>query len=500
MTVSDPTRYCRVSATESRVLIDGEEYFRAFYRACQSAEDRILIAGWQLDPEVLLLRGDDAEAAEYPVTLWPLLNALCEAKPDLQVYVLAWDYSLVFALERTWLSMLQARLVAHERLHFHWRSHPDPLGSCHEKLVVVDGCVAFCGGIDLGVARWDTRSHEPENPLRDTEWGSPRTPFHDVQGAVRGAIVQRIEEIFWSAWPGQTPEKRPANDSIDSSRFESLCGEDAAGFDSCEVSVSRTLPPVGSDPGVCETLAMYERLISAARELIYLETQYVTSGAIARALIGRMASNAMPKLQVILVMPDGAESPKERFALGAQQARVLSEVAAQSRQFGHRFRCVNSSSRTSKGKQVVTYLHSKLMIVDDEVLTIGSANLTNRSMGLDTELNLTWNSERSDAIGESIARLRASLLAEHAGRDNAEPFLERTGLIDVVDQECHSGDGRLSEYEPPEVSSSEPLAAALFDPDTPLGDKAWEDLLGFDEESTLKLSWESLKRSLLAEK
>jgi uncharacterized membrane protein YdjX (TVP38/TMEM64 family) len=60
-------------------------------------------------------------------------------------------------------------------------------------------------------------------------------------------------------------------------------------------------------------------------------------------------------------------------------------------------------------------VHSKLMIVDDEWLRIGSANLSNRSMGVDTECDLVVEARGDARVRAAVQGLRDRLLAEHLG-------------------------------------------------------------------------------------
>ena len=62
-------------------------------------------------------------------------------------------------------------------------------------------------------------------------------------------------------------------------------------------------------------------------------------------------------------------------------------------------------------------MHAKLTIVDDRVLRIGSANLNNRSMGLDSECDVFIDADRegNGHAAQTITKLRHSLLAEHLG-------------------------------------------------------------------------------------
>src|SRR5690606_27407818 len=112
--------------------------------------------------------------------------------------------------------------------------------------------------------------------------------------------------------------------------------------------------------------------------------------ALAEALYYRLSEASRSKLQIVLVMSDGADSPKEDFVLGNRQRSIRRFVADVARHFGHEFRLLMSSESSSDAPCPATFIHSKLVIVDDEFLTIGSANFTNRSMRVDREINVAW--------------------------------------------------------------------------------------------------------------
>ena len=100
------------------LLVDAAAYFREFYRAALRARRSILLSGWQFDSKVALLRGAEADAATAPVTLLAFLNWLCEQKPELRIWILAWDFHLIFAAEREWMQRLAFHWMTNERLHF----------------------------------------------------------------------------------------------------------------------------------------------------------------------------------------------------------------------------------------------------------------------------------------------------------------------------------------------------------------------------------------------
>jgi phosphatidylserine/phosphatidylglycerophosphate/cardiolipin synthase-like enzyme len=256
-----------------------------------------------------------------------------------------------------------------------------------------------------------------------------------------------------------------------------------------QVAVSRTEWPV-EGAVISEILALFERAILAAERLIYIETQYFTSRALAEALYYRLADTARPKLQIVLVMPDGADSPKEDFVLGNRQRAIRRFIADVSRHFGHEFRLLMSSEASDADPCPATFIHSKLMIVDDEFVTIGSANFTNRSMRIDREINVAWQTqleapEDVPPLAADIAALRASLLAEHAGVGDERRFLDIDGLVGRIDAACGEGGCKLRCQALPAPEDDDPLLIAIFDPSGPIDwdsiDESMEEAFQFDE-------------------
>ena len=76
-----------------------------------------------------------------------------------------------------------------------------PLGSAqHQKIVVIDGAVAFSGGLDLTIRRWDNSEHAAGNPHRLDPDGKPYPPFHDVQCMVDGEAAAALLELVENRW------------------------------------------------------------------------------------------------------------------------------------------------------------------------------------------------------------------------------------------------------------------------------------------------------------
>lgn len=457
--------YRRAEVEQSAVLVDARSYYRAFYQAALRAERYVVIAGWQFDSEVALLRGPDAENAPLPVKFLPFLSSLCARRPELQIYLLAWDFSLVYALEREWMQRLRFAVGVPDGIHFRFDTHPLPRGSHHQKFVVVDGQVAFVGGMDICDSRWDDRRHSPCDPLRVDVAGDPCRANHEVQAAVIGAAALDIAELFRTRWQTACGEELvlPAPPDAKASRFD--LSEIAAGevlpIGAREVFISRTSIEQGGTP-VCEIRTAYTDALRSAERFIYAETQYFTSRSITAAVLERLRDGTRPKLSIAVVLPRGADSTKERFALGEAQDAVLGAIEETALAEGHdlAFFCSVADDDTA------TFIHSKVLIIDDAFLTIGSANLTERSMGADSELALVWRSNGDAALAADIARIRASLLAEHAGRDPAE--LSRfDNVMDGIRTWIAEGKTRLRvcHYEP---VAANPLKTAIFDPGGPL--------------------------------
>jgi len=135
-------------------------------------------------------------------------------------------------------------------------------------------------------------------------------------------------------------------------------------------------------------------------------------------------------------------------------------------------------------------VHSKVFAIDDEVFSVGSANLSSRSMALDTECNLTIEARGSERVRAAIAQLRNRLLAEHLDTSPAAVAAElqrRDSLHQAVAALRHS-ERTLDVFEPtvaPELDALIP-DQALFDPEKPIApDKLVAQFVPRDERKPL---------------
>lgn len=461
------TAFVAADTAQSGVLIDAESYYRTLYRACECAERYVLISGWQFETGFKLLRGEDERNATRPVKFLDFLNALCDERPELQIFLLAWKYSFVYSHDRE--PEQKAKFTAkNSRIAFEWDAHPALEGSHHQKFVVVDGALAFLGGIDLCDARWDDCQHRAENTERVNVTGDPCKPYHDVQACFTGPLVQSVSEIFCERW-GRATDRHLELPPASTRRFDlgALSGDTLEPIRARHTALSRTQLDSRAESGpITEIRSLFAAAIASAEKLIYAETQYFTSRTVARLLIERLRDESRSKLEIVIVLPHGADTAMEKLALGEAEDGVLSDVLSVARATGHEMRLLYPASRTATGSEMATFIHSKILIVDDRLLMVGSPNWTERSVALDTELALSW--ECTEAAGESacVRRIRCRLLSEHSGVDAAE-FERISGLCAKLTAFIDSGRTRLRRREVGGSSMLGVVLGELFDPAAP---------------------------------
>ena len=194
------TVWKKCEASRVAVLNDAAAYFGALRDALLLAERQVHIIGWDIHSETPLVGPSGRVDDGLPVALGPFLTGLLEAKPDLRINILIWDFAALYAVEREWNSADKFMAAGNGRIRFCLDSSL-PLGSSqHQKIVVIDNAVAFSGGLDLTIRRWDTSEHLADHPLRRDPEGKPYPPFHDVQCMVEGEAAAALGEIAAARW------------------------------------------------------------------------------------------------------------------------------------------------------------------------------------------------------------------------------------------------------------------------------------------------------------
>ncbi|MBA3464026.1 MAG: phospholipase [Deltaproteobacteria bacterium] len=461
-----------IDAPTGGLLIDGHDFYRAVYEACCKAKRTIYMAGWQFASEVELVRGDEAANCSHPTKFLPFLRSLCERNPDLDIYLLPWDSSPVFTLEREPLQRLKFWRLGHKRIH--WRmdnAHP-PGASHHQKLICVDRAVAFVGGMDLCTSRWDDRDHAANKPQRCTK-GKQDQPYHDIQAYVMGNGVDILRGWFAQRWERATGKKLEVPDAPTGG----IAIEPTIPIAAPHVGLSRTLPPLEDPPcePVTELLQLHLRAIGAAKRVIYIENQYLSSDELCRAIEARLASDG-PKLEIVMVFPERSAGKKEQISIGVYQQAIFKRITEACAHYGHKLGVYFHAVPGDEG-DVPVFIHAKVMAVDDRFLLCSSANTTNRSMTFDTELGIAWESLEENP---TIRRARIEMIGEHCGvwGEEAEALVGPiAGLVDRLDAFAREKRGALRIHCRNADEAPGPIMSRILPPDSPFDPDSIEDTM-----------------------
>lgn len=391
------------------MLIDAAAYFGAVRRAMIQAQRSIVVAGWDIHSQTRLV-GSSGEADDgYPVLLAEFLAALVEERPKLEICLLLWDFSVLYAAERDPFPTLTLRWNTPNRVRL-CLDNCVPIGSSqHQKLVVIDDAIAFSGGIDMTIRRWDSGEHMLDDPGRVDPAGRPYRPFHDVQMMVDGKAARALGELVRARWESAACETLPSVVSDNDPWPENVEPD----FSDIEIGIARTQPRYEDQPQRREVEELFFDCIDGAERSIYIENQFLTAPRIAERLARRLREQ--PELEVLIVTLDSHDSWLEAHSMLAGRIRftqTLHGAAADRVLWVH--------PQVGNGERsIATMVHSKVMIVDDRVLRIGSANLNNRSMGTDTECDLVIVAHNDDE-GCRIETVRNRLLGDHCGATTEE--------------------------------------------------------------------------------
>jgi phospholipase D1/2 len=444
----EPGRNCwRIErADRAALVVDAADYFRLAREAMLKARSQILLMGWDLDTRIELIA--EEEDGEAPIHLGPFIAWLVKQRPELCIHILAWDGEVYSLLGRgtTLLRMARWRLF-NDRIDFNLDSNHPREASHHHKLLVVDDSFAFCGGIDMTGSRWDTREHRDDDPRRrrpTTHRSYP--PWHDAAMAIDGAAARGLGDLCRLRWKIACDEQLDCAEGACDAWPEGLEPD----FRDVDIAIARTRGKEGEHEEVREIEALFADMIGCARRYVYVENQYFASRVIAEAIARRLAEPDPPEF--VLVNPRTGEGWLDETVMGAARAELVRKLGE--RDHRQRFRIYYPV--TERGEDI--YVHAKIMIVDDLLLRVGSANMNNRSMGLDSECDVLIDAGTEANRGHriEIAALRNDLMAEHLGvapADVARAFEETGSLIAAVEQ--LRGEGRsLRPYRPPEFNAA----------------------------------------------
>lgn len=445
------------TASRLSVIVDADDYFRAARAAMLKAERQILLIGWDFDARIRLVYDEEDEG---PTEVGDFLTWLVSRKPGLKIHILRWDTGALKTLIRPLTLFRLVRWWWNKSIQLRLDRHHPPAGSHHQKIVVVDDCIAFCGGIDMTRDRWDTREHLDDQPNRLEPDGTPYGPWHDATTAFAGPAAAAMGTLCRDRWErsggGRLPDVPDTND----------CWPDhlQPTFTGVPLAIARSQPDWAGDEPIREIEHLYLSLIARATRWIYAESQYFASRRVAEAIARRLAEPEGPEF--VIVNPLEAEGWLEPIAMDSARARLFE--ALHERDPHGRLRIYHPY--TAGGQPI--YVHAKVTVVDDQVLRIGSSNFNNRSMRLDTECDVALQAGGNADVAAAIAGVRDDLLAEHLGCTPADVSgtLERTGSLVRTVEALRTTPGRtLRPYEVPDLDGVKKWLAdnEVLDPNGP---------------------------------
>jgi phosphatidylserine/phosphatidylglycerophosphate/cardiolipin synthase-like enzyme len=449
-------------------LIDGRAAMLAMCRAFLSAKRYILLAGWDIRADLLMVRGVDAHVGEEgspeqaalladlraegldddALALWDA-NRLRVAdvlgfagRRGVRVGVLLWDaYHMGSHLTNDPVHEQQLlREAGVDCLLDDSSRHINHITqSLHQKCAVVDGRVAFLGGLDLTAEvtgdydRWDTHTHPCASPVRASRRTAPAHPWHDVHTRIVGPIVADVQLNIaqrWAEvaarhrlpdWPKHLPLTPPAPLA-----------------DGVPAQIVRTIPPGTyhfAPAGIATIREAYLRALAQARSYIYIENQYLWPEVFlgldrlawgghspeVEQLLLVLAAALQRGVHVTLVLPDHPNAGRRFTDGGIARLGALAPLAVNVGRLNV-FALGNSEADPALPSGVFyrpVYVHAKVAIIDDLWWTAGSANLNSRGLHSDAEINVA-------VLDASTAReLRLGLWREHlheSYRELADPL------------------------------------------------------------------------------
>ena len=455
----------RVERAGRAAILSDAGYFGALREALIKARSTIFIVGWDLDSRTRLV-GESGKADDgLPEGFADFLGALVRRRPRLTVYLLVWDYSLLYATEREPFPAFSLRWGT-PRIRYCLDDELPVGASHHQKIVVIDDAVAFAGGQDVTVRRWDSSGHRLDDARRLGPDGTPYGPYHDVQAVVDDKAALALAELVRERWRRgaceRTPPVRPLGDPWPDSIPPDLSDID--------VGIARTYPAIDDQKELRECEALFFDSIGHAEHAIFIENQYLTATRFAHRLAERM--QAKPRLEAVIVGPKLAHSWLEEQTMRAGLARFMGVF----KDAGLSKRVALLHPQVSDGDQAVDVMvHSKVMVIDDVLLRVGSANLNNRSFGLDTECDLAFEAETVEQR-RAVLRVRDRMIGHFCGATAKEvaEAVTRTGSLVAAAQLLRQGGHSLQRVDvsEPEVESVS-LLESLADPERPIAPPAF---------------------------
>jgi phosphatidylserine/phosphatidylglycerophosphate/cardiolipin synthase-like enzyme len=387
---------------ELEVLIDGANALPEIAKAISEAKRFVHISGWHLEPAFEVVRGRPQGAIGV---------LLAEMAERVDVRVLVWSGAPVplFHPTRSEVRQLLENLTKHTRIRALGDPKEHPFHCHHEKTVVIDGVVAFVGGIDMTSSAGDRYDGQAHHARRSIGW-------HDVGTRVRGPAVADVNDHFRTRWRELTDEQLPQ-----------VPAPEPVGDSTVQVVRTIEEDMYGAVPrGDFRIFESYARALHSARELIYLENQFLWAPELVSIIADKLRNPPTPQFRVVVLLPGRANNGAEDTR--GQVGRLIDadDAGGGTRRF---LAATIRALSPSHDRADPVYVHAKVAVVDDRWLIVGSANLNAHSLFNDTEMCVVTD----DAALARDTRVR--LWAEHLEMNEAEVRDARPATL--VDERWH---------------------------------------------------------------
>jgi cardiolipin synthase len=338
------------SGNKVSLLRNGDATYPAMLAAIDAAQKSVGLCSY-------IFRDDEAGL--------PIIEALIRAhRRGVQVRVLIDGVGGGYFWSATYQRLHEAGVPVDRFLHSHvpWQMPFLNLRN-HRKLLIVDGRIAFTGGINIG--RENLLAAQPPHPVRDMH-------FH-----LEGPVVEQLTEAFADDWLYETGEKL-----LDDAWFPEL--------EPVGDAVARVVTS-GPDEDMEQIESAILQAIACARRSIRIVTPYFLPPDM---LTTALALASMRGIAVDVAVPENSNHPVLDWARGLP-LRLLLEAGCRVWLLPPPFD------------------HSKVMTIDDAWSLIGSANWDIRSFRLNFELNVEIHDEAfARTLAEATPVGRPLTLAE----------------------------------------------------------------------------------------
>ncbi|MGC2234970.1 MAG: phosphatidylserine/phosphatidylglycerophosphate/cardiolipin synthase family protein [Pyrinomonadaceae bacterium] len=416
-------------------LINGEKAWEKVYEAIIAAKKSIHLCFWGLEGDLELIRKKEEEKSNPDIRKkYTLYNLLYEkSKSGVKVRILIWD-SILNAQQQLVDALIS---VSGSKRTFEviYQPHPDSLWnyvsiwSWHQKNIIIDDEIAFVGGMNAKGLDWDTSDHHPIN-LRRSDYNltgeqrknieetknykSLNKPRHDYMVYLKGEVAFDVQSNFAERWNFCLDKKylysKKATKVVLSTKNTSNT--------EIKAQIVRTFPATDKNQSVEEGIKnTYINAIRLAEKYIYIEDQYFRSEIIAKTITEAIENNK--NLKILIATPPDYLFETDNYYFQSlsnfwtsKSFEIIKKVLPN---FVFFFFQTTFVDKSGKRIFVPVNLHAKLMIVDDEWYTIGSANLNDRSLTQDGELNISVQDG-------SAKELRKKIFSIHLNQDCPDDF------------------------------------------------------------------------------